>query len=737
MEAYRDSFEHIREEMLRIDLMLRRAVTLARGAAEPEAAKNYRGMVISEGEIDDLLGGEDFMGAQWRREALRQDTVRPFDKAIADVRAKIDQRRSASEQAGVHLALAHLALQFGLSEAEVDLLLIGLAPELEPHYETLFAYLQDDVTRKRPSINLALNLICRGEREKLFARRMFSAGAPLIHFQLLQLEDEAQDRDPIFLRKFLKLPDTVRRYLLDEPMMAAPRATDATQHEAALQEISDDSRTAIEAVIEAILRGGLTQAFVRLRGNDETALNAAVEILAAALNRGVVRFEVSPTAGDSAAVVRAIRDSALFNGLLAIWSRTSAAQPDATKSNAAEAQLWPELARIQDPVVLAGSPTSFSTPPPELAMRVWTLDVAPPGFPSRRDSWQQAIAAAGANGDPDVLADSFYFGRLRIRQAVDLASSQAALRDPNHPVPNQADLAAAARSLATPNLGRYAVAITPKATWGDLILPPDKKAQLLAFANRTRYRRRVHDEWGFAEKMSRGKGNSALLTGPPGTGKTMAAEALANHLGLALMQIDISQVVSRYVGEAEFNLSVIFREAEHTQTLLFFDEADSLFGKRFETKDAHDHYANLEVNYLLQRIEQYEGTVVLASNFQKNIDEAFLRRMQEVIEFPVPDETQREAIWRKHFPKAAPLAPDVDIPFLAKQFKLTGGNIKNIVFTAAFAAAEDNGAIGMSHLVAALRTEMLKQGRIVMKSELGKFFDLSLPGTRERPAKTA
>ena len=219
-----------------------------------------------------------------------------------------------------------------------------------------------------------------------------------------------------------------------------------------------------------------------------------------------------------------------------------------------------------------------------------------------------------------------------------------------------------------------------------------------------------------------------LFTGPSGTGKTTAAEVMARDLSLRLFQIDLATVVSKYIGETEANLSVIFREAEMSQSLLFFDEADALYGKRTEVKDAHDRYANIEVNYLLQRIEQYQGLVVLATNFQENIDNAFLRRLHCVVRFPFPDERAREQIWRLQFPEKAPVAPGVDFAFLARQFKISGGYIRNAAVEAAFQAVQEGGVEGqitMEHIISAVKHEYQKQGKLVMKDDLGPYAQAS------------
>ncbi len=305
-----------------------------------------------------------------------------------------------------------------------------------------------------------------------------------------------------------------------------------------------------------------------------------------------------------------------------------------------------------------------------------------------------------------------------------LAQARATLRDPAAAKVAMADLLAAGRDLTTPNLQRFAVPIEPSYGRQDLVLPAGQLKQLHGVSARLQFRSVVYRNWGFGKNAGSGRGLSVLFTGPTGTGKTMAAEVLARDLSLRLFQIDLASVVSKYIGETEANLSMIFREAELSQSLLFFDEADALFGKRTEVKDAHDRYANIEVNYLLQRIEQYQGLVVLASNFQENIDDAFLRRLHCVVRFPFPDEAAREQIWKLQFPASAPVAAPLDFQYLASQFKLSGANIRNVVLEAAFLAAQEGGAgakISMDHIIAAIKYEHQKQGKLVMKGDLGKY----------------
>ena len=253
----------------------------------------------------------------------------------------------------------------------------------------------------------------------------------------------------------------------------------------------------------------------------------------------------------------------------------------------------------------------------------------------------------------------------------------------------------------------------PVHTWKDIVLPADALAQLAEMCQRVAQSYRVLGEWGFAAKLSTGKGVNALFAGPSGTGKTMAAGILANELGLELYKIDLSQVVSKYIGETEKNLDSIFTAAENSNVILFFDEADALFGKRSEVRDSHDRYANIEISYLLQKMEDYEGVAILATNLRQNLDEAFVRRLAFSINFPFPDEADRRRIWSGIWPDGMSFANNVDFDLLARQFKLSGGNIKNVALAAAFLAAADGGIVNMSHLLHAIRREFQKLGKVV------------------------
>jgi SpoVK/Ycf46/Vps4 family AAA+-type ATPase len=310
----------------------------------------------------------------------------------------------------------------------------------------------------------------------------------------------------------------------------------------------------------------------------------------------------------------------------------------------------------------------------------------------------------------------------RIGEAAQVA--RAAARQAGEPVPRPGDLDRGARHASASGLSELAVALDAPFVWDDLVLPQRPQALLRSISSFLRHRDLVLSEWGYERTVARSQGLNVLFAGESGTGKTMAAQVLARELGLDIYRIDLAATVSKYIGETEKNLDRIFAAAEGSNAILFFDEADALFGRRSEVRDSHDRYANIEVAYLLQRMDSYPGAVVLATNFRQNMDDAFLRRLDFVIDFPFPEADDRRRIWRLVLPQQAPVDDDLDLDFLANQFRLSGGNIRNASLAAAFSAAEDNTPIGMGHLIQAVALEYTKLGRLTLESEFERFHEV-------------
>jgi SpoVK/Ycf46/Vps4 family AAA+-type ATPase len=350
------------------------------------------------------------------------------------------------------------------------------------------------------------------------------------------------------------------------------------------------------------------------------------------------------------------------------------------------------------------------------------LEIPTPPYERRLACWR-AVEGLPADVDPAALASTFTLTPGQIDDAVAAARVAVATADP--PRLTVDAIYRACRAQTGEGLVELARHVEPGYTWDDIVLPADKLAHLREIADHVRQHGRVYAEWGFADAFSLGNGIVVLFTGAPGTGKTMAADVIANDVGLDLYKIDLSRIVSKYIGETEKNLGRVFDEAAACNAILLFDEADALFGKRSDVRDAHDRYANVEVNYLLQRIEEHDGPVVLTTNFDQNIDDAFRRRIHHCVDFPLPDRDARERIWRSIFPDRTPVG-DLDYAFV-REFAFTGGHIKNVALTAAFMAAADGGVVEMPHVVRATARELQKTGTVVGPDMFGPYGEVVSP----------
>jgi hypothetical protein len=645
--------------------------------------------------------------------------------ALAQVEAAADE----AEAAGCRLRLRTLATTFGLTGTDVDILLVALAPDLDARFEKLFGYLHDDVSRRRASIGLALEL-AGGTPLDAAARARFGAAAPLRRGGVLLVEEA----DRPFLTRSLRVPDRVTGYLLGgtEPDDAVRRAV----LDPPPLECPEGDRLA------RALAAGVRLVYCRQPPGAWAAAVAAGAL--AAHGRAVLAVDASlasgsPAAGSLAAgslavgrpaplLAAAVREARLLDRVLVLGP-----------TDVLDADTLREVTASGVPLVLFGG-TPWNPVWAEGGVLALDLhDLARrPGSPA----WVAALAETGVSagiepgggdavgaGGPLAALAAFRLAPDQVRRAVDAARSIAAT---DGGALTAAHLASGARLQDGVGLGRLARRVEPSVGWADLVLPPGPQAALRHLADRMRLRDRVLGEWRLRRAGGRGEGVTALFAGEPGTGKTMAAEVIAADLGLDLYVIDLSSVVDKYIGETEKNLERVFAGAEGVNGVLFFDEADALFGKRSEVSDAHDRYANLEIAYLLQRIERFDGLAVLATNLRSNLDEAFARRLSLVVEFPRPDAAERRRLWQLSL-AAVPLATDVDLDFCATAFDLAGGDIRNIAVTAAYHAAgaggagrdsPGNGHVDMAGLVRAVQAEYRKLGRLCVQSEFGPYFPL-------------
>ncbi|MEY3403618.1 MAG: hypothetical protein RLZZ86_3237, partial [Cyanobacteriota bacterium] len=382
-------------------------------------------------------------------------------------------------------------------------------------------------------------------------------------------------------------------------------------------------------------------------------------------------------------------------------------------------------------VILSGEMPFPSSPYP---LGLLTIPFTMPDFEQRRNCWLSHLKPLGIMLNPaelDSLSDRFRLYPHQIRNAVAMASQQMLWEgyqdkeSQGKEKPKSSYLFAAARAESGYALITLARKIEPKYGWEDIILQSNPAHQLRELCNQAKQHHFVMENWQFGERLSLGKGLNALFSGAPGTGKTMAAEVIAQDLQLDLYKIDLSQIVSKYIGDTEKNLSQVFDAATNSNAILLFDEADALFGKRSEVKDARDRYANMETSYLLQKMEEYAGIAILTTNFRHNLDEAFTRRLRFIIEFSLPTQEERRRMWELMLPMNTAICQDLDLDFLAGRFELTGADIRNIALRAAFLAAGDENqekrAISMNHIIKAIRLEYQKQNKILMTADLGDY----------------
>ncbi len=690
--------DELLDALRRLDRILEPAVELARAAFGPEAvADPFKGLHVSTTDARRLLSREPGAPLLWT------------------------DARAAGTGPDPGSRLAWVARTFALCSFDIDVLLLALASELDLRYERIFAFLQNDVTRRRPSVELALDLLCSSTAGKLARRARFSPDAPLLRHGLIELVPEPARGPPSLLAQYLKLDDQLVGLLLGQNHLDArlvhccDRRTPATE----LDELPVDVtiRDALGA-LAAQVRGSGRPVQIYLQGPSANDQRRVAEALAGAIGAQLLVVDLPriPTAGlDFERGLKLVLRQAWFeDAVLHLENVDELRSEDRARQLAL---LTRELAEHGGTLLLSG--TQPWVPVGETPVRVITMPVAMPGFPERRRQWQARLAAHGMaidEQDLDSLSSRFRLSASQIAQSVVTAQEQSRLPRPEGSLVT--DLFAAARAQCGHDLAVLTRKIRPSYRWADIVLPADRLAQLREICERAAHRHRVMDDWGFERKLSLGKGVNALFAGPSGTGKTMAAEIIAHELGLDLYKIDLSVVVSKYIGETEKNLDRIFVAAENANGILFFDEADALFGKRSEVHDAHDRYANLEISYLLQKMEQHEGIAILASNLPQNMDGAFVRRLAFAVHFPFPDEADRQRIWTEIWPAATPLAEDVDVDFLAHQFKLSGGNIKNIALASAFLAAADGGVVTMAHVRHATQREYQKLGKVLSAAEL-------------------
>jgi SpoVK/Ycf46/Vps4 family AAA+-type ATPase len=716
MEA--TAMTYVQVGLQRLDLLIHREILRLR-AQYQLSLDEFRGLYVSDEQVDHLVN-----------ESLAEQGA---DETVNVLTERAEALRAAQAERRLHEApWARLWKEFRLSQFEHDVVLLVLAPHVQLKYETLFAYLNNDVTRKSPTCDLALRLFTTTHAERAIADQYLLPQSTLFKEGLLQTVPQAADR-PSWLSTGFTLAPGLAHFLLGHEHQIAELVSTVETREPRLG--WDDVPLGPDLLkqcrkVGLLFTGTLadtTPPVVLLEGREGTGAPQVAEALCRDLGVQLIVIDAERLRPMLDQLPKIVRHLILQQRLTRAGIFIEHVEGFLDK----EGQLFSEgkhflidLAQKRGLMLMSSAP---GVPCGEWLREQDTLTIRlkDPDVAQRQKLWEQHLAPTSCTVDRDglaTLAARFILTPEQIRRAVASAAVANAINDDPTHTGWERELFRSAKEQSAHSLAKLAVKVEAIHTWDDLVLIPATMKRVKDVAGAIKHRHLVYGQWGFHRRLGTGMGLKVLFAGTSGTGKTMTAGVIARDLGLELYKIDLQGVVSKYIGETEKNLERIFRAAYCSNAILFFDEADALFGKRSEVKDAHDRYANIEVSYLLQKMEDFDGVVILASNWSKNIDEAFARRMHYVVDFPLPDETQRAQLWQGMLPSELPLSPDVDLEFLAKQFPITGGDIKNVVLDAAFVAAQNGQIVTMNQLIQAMARQQIKQGRIPSTAEFKQHY---------------
>jgi hypothetical protein len=626
---------------------------------------------------------------------------RESGRAVAadQVTAALQEVEHVESQMSAAPSLVSLGDLLGLSKFEQHLLLLCAAPEFDTGMPALYARAQGGVGRDAPTFALALRLFDDAAWEAMSPER------PLRYWRLIEINQpgaQALTSSP------LRADERIANYIkglnhLDDRLTPYVAPLDHSDFAGGLPSSQQAVADGITARWRAQLGGPMP--VVQLLGADRTSKRIVALHATAAMGRRLYRMSADAMPTQAADLELLARLWQRESALLPVGLYVEAQDSEANASSLQGAAVRRFLARA-DGLLMLGVRDAWAG----LARETIACDTAKPSADEQRTTWL-GILGAEHEAAAALLSSQFHLNVHDIRRIADMA------RVGQEPIDSvcQDELWDACRARVRPMLDTLAHRIDVKAAWDDIVLPKDEMRLLRQIAAQVRQRAKVYDDWGFARRMNRGLGITALFAGESGTGKTMGAEVIAADLRLNLYRIDLSAVVSKYIGETEKNLCRLFDAAEDGGAILFFDEADALFGKRSEVKDSHDRYANIEVNYLLQRMEAYSGLAILATNMRGALDVAFTRRLRFIVTFPFPSVADRRRMWQKAFPPQTPVEP-LDYGRLAR-LNLTGGGITNAAVNAAFLAAESGTRVTMSSALAAARQELIKLDRPINEAD--------------------
>jgi SpoVK/Ycf46/Vps4 family AAA+-type ATPase len=794
---YNNNLEYILDELLLLDYKLGYRVMQFKEGANSSNNKDgeYSGLYVSETDVANSLGKKPSENSSSNKFQQAQGTIILKTKEIS-------KRKAMSLKKGIILELPRFSDNLKLSPFETDIILFCLAPQVDSKYERIYAYLHNDVTKKRPTMELILDSLCSSIAEKIACRKYFEPLSVLFRLKVLNTETL---QSPVGLLHHLSAPLILDRCIVDLSLgrnELNPAINDfsmlvdsnkkegkdtagssTTILDTLEKNIASTIYTTFKSVIKKIIRTDSISLNDQNRedqslifyfhgpkgiGKKTLAIQVCKDLGKSIIIADLHQMQFSKSFDEALLLLyreALIRDAATvyLDGLDRLATRIPDIQQQESEKTESisdheagitSERLFSIIKTIKSfsnvVTILAGeNPVNFAFLPVKINPLSFIFPM--PSAQSRRKLWKALVKQYDISSDVDIddLANRFRLTQGKIKNAIADARNLSLLRDLGEDRDNDnkdkgidtpdsfhlkslftsrikpSDLYAGCRNQSNDKLNSLARKINPRYLLDDLILPDTKKAQLKEILSFVKYRDAVYDEWGFGNKLSLGKGLNILFAGESGTGKTMAAEIIANELNLDLYKIDLSSIESKWVGETEKNLDRVFREAETSNAIIFLDECEALLGKRVEQKQANDKFANTQINYLLQKLDEHEEIVILTSNLAKEIDKAFVRRIQFWVEFPFPNEADRLKVWQQIFPKDTPISDDLDFNFLAKQFQVSGGLIKNIAVASAFKAKEvDSEKVTMEHIIKATKREFDKIGKPCLPEEFGKYYEI-------------
>ncbi len=699
-QEYKNHDEYLSDLVKQVELLL---VYFLECAPPPQQhLDKFKGLVITKNQVEDVF--QNNQNINQNRDGVRRE----FSKAEFFIQSRLQ----GSVNEGQFFAFEYIKSVFKLTELESFFLVLSMLPIIDNKYEKVFAYLQDDITQKRAGYELALRLYYFVD-DVSDIEDFYEVRASLEEkMSALCFLKDTTDIDPRLLSFIMsngKQEINIKGVycyasMNDQPL---PVMDDIAQRIASVVKGSQSNRTM----------------YFYLNGPQNIGKKTQVKRFSEIMNISVIMIDITQIEFKTEKlfydiIITACREAVINQGAICFYNFDELFS--AQNENAKYIDMILEAAEKFSSVIFILSKSPMQNR--DVTEQFLWIDV-PVRYPDKEESiilWDICLESIPLDEEIKSfeIANKFTFTPGQIMNTGKEAQKQ--LLWSQSPMLTRKELYSCAYNQVVHDLNRQATLIYAKYTWDELILAKEQKEMLQNACDQIKYKHIVYDKWGFKKRLAYGRGVSMLFAGPPGTGKTMAAQVVANELNIEIYKVDLSQIVSKYIGETEKNLSDLFNEAKKSNVILFFDETDALLGKRTEVKDSHDKNANLETSYLLQKMEEYDGITVMSTNYLENIDSAFFRRISYVIHFPFPDVQSRKRIWQTIFPKQMPISKDIDFDYLAQQFEIAGGNIKNIAVTSAFLAAKSSKKLEMKHIIQAIKYELTKQGKTLLKEDFGE-----------------